>query len=103
MTILANDLGNTGGPAASGVGRVTITVIPENDAPQISLPANLSVNEDTDLRIPAIVIADPDVTEGGADGIITVTLSVSPIAPNTQAGMLTVNTAVAPLDCDGRN
>ena len=96
MTILANDLGNTGGPAASGVGRVTITVTADNDAPQISLPADLSVNEDTDLRIPAIVIADPDVTEGGADGVITVTLSVTPIAPNTQAGTLTVNTAVVP-------
>ena len=96
LTILANDLGNTGGPAASGVGRVTITVAPENDAPQISLPSDLSVNEDTDLRIPAIVLADPDVAEGGADGVITVTLSVSPIAPNLQTGTLTVNPAVVP-------
>jgi hypothetical protein len=96
LTILANDLGNTGGPAASGVGRVTIAVAPENDAPQISLPSDLSVNEDTDLRIPAIVLADPDATEGGADGVITVTLSVSPIAPNAQTGTLTVNPAVVP-------
>ena len=96
LTILANDLGNTGGPAASGVGRVTITITAENDAPQISLPADLAVNEDTDLRLPAIVITDPDVTESGADGVITVTLSVTPIAPNTQAGTLTVNTAVVP-------
>ncbi len=96
LTILANDLGNTGGPAASGVGRVTITITADNDAPQVSLPADLSVNEDTDLRIPAIVIADPDVTEGGADGVITVTLAVAPIAPNAQAGTLTVNTAVVP-------
>lgn len=96
LTILANDLGNSGGPPASGVGRVTITVLPVNDPPQISLPGNLEVNEDTDLRIPAITITDPDVTEAGADGVITVTLSVSPLAPNTQAGTLTVNTAVVP-------
>lgn len=96
LTILANDLGNTGGPPASGVGQVTITILPVNDPPQISLPGNLEVNEDTDLRIPAITITDPDATEDGADGVITVTLSVSPLAPNTQAGTLTVNTAVVP-------
>lgn len=97
LTILANDLGNTGGPAATGTGRITITVNPINDAPQISLPGTApSVAEDTDLRIPAISISDPDVTEAGADGVITVTLTVSPIAPNTQAGTLTVNAAVVP-------
>jgi len=96
LTILANDLGNTGGPPASGVGRVTITVLAVNDPPQISLPGNLEVNEDTDLRIPAVVITDPDVTEGGADGVITVTLSVTPLAPSTQSGSLTVNTAIVP-------
>jgi hypothetical protein len=96
LTILANDLGNTGGPPASGVGRVTITVQAVNDAPQISLPGNLEVNEDTDLPIRGVVITDPDVTEGGADGVITVTLSVAPIAPNTLSGALTVNTAVVP-------
>ncbi len=98
LTILANDLGNSGGPAASGVGRITITVNPINDAPQIALPGAASVNEDTDLRIPfpANSISDPDVTEAGADGVITVTLTVSPIAPNMLAGTLTVNTAVVP-------
>lgn len=97
LTILANDLGNSGGPAASSVARITITVNPVNDAPQISLPGTApSVAEDTDLRIPAISISDPDVTEAGADGVITVTLSVTPIAPNMQAGTLTVNPAVVP-------
>jgi hypothetical protein len=96
LTILANDLGNSGGPPASGVGRVTITVLPVNDPPQISLPGNLEVNEDTDLRIPAITILDPDVNEAGADGVITVTLSVSPLAANTPTGTLTINTAVVP-------
>ena len=103
LTILANDLGNTGGPAASGLGRITLTVTAVNDAPQISLPGNLAVNEDTDLRLPSIQIADPDVTEGGADGVIEVTLSVVPLAPNVQAGTLTVNTAVVPLTITGAN
>jgi len=97
LTILANDLGHSGGSAASGTGQVTITVTPVNDAPQITLPATPpEVAEDTDLRIPAIAITDPDVTEADADGVITVTLTVTPIAPATQAGVLTVNTAVEP-------
>lgn len=95
LTISADDLGNTGGPPAVGVGRVTITVQAVNDAPQITLPGDLEVNEDTNLAIRGIVISDPDVTENGADGVITVTLALAAIAPSAQVGTLSVNLAAA--------
>lgn len=94
FTIAVNDLGNSGGAPETGQAQISITVTPINDAPAVFLPGDLlSVTEDTDLRL-AVSITDPDVTEAGSDGVITVTLDVTPIAPDTQYGTLTV---VAPV------
>ena len=64
--VAVNDLGNTGSGGALGVGgSVGLTVLAVNDAPQLTLPADLSVDEDTDLAIGGLSVADID--SGTAD------------------------------------
>jgi hypothetical protein len=96
LIITANDRGNSPAPAEEFTLTVAIDVAAVNDAPVVSMPDALSVNEDMDLRIPAIKITDPDTMEQGADGRIRVTMTLAAIAPDVQVGMLTVNEAVSP-------
>jgi cytochrome c-type biogenesis protein CcmE len=77
LTVTVNDQGHAGsGEALSDSGTIALTVHPVNDAPQLTLPADLAVDEDTPLAIPGIVIADVDVDPQSSDQALLVTLSV---------------------------
>ncbi len=102
MTVTTNDGGATGlDPGLSGDGTseedvdtVNILVNAVNDAPVNTVPGPQSVNEDTDLAITGLSVADVDA----GPAIITVTLSVA-------NGTLTVRDDVAggldPLEIAG--
>ena len=102
MTVTTNDGGATGlDPGLSGDGTseedvdtVNILVNAVNDAPVNTVPGPQSVNEDTDLAITGLSVADVDA----GPAIITVTLSVA-------SGTLTVRDDVAggldPLEIAG--
>jgi hypothetical protein len=93
LVIVADDGGNpsAGLPAAIGTATVAITVNAINDAPVVTIPGNLQVNEDTDLRIPAVSLTDVETLAGTGDGAVTLTLAVTPERFSTQAGTITVN------------
>jgi hypothetical protein len=65
----------------------SVTVIAINDAPVVTVPRAQSVDEDTNLVITGISVADVDA---GSSGIVTATLSVG-----LNRGTLTVNTTVS--------
>ena len=68
-----NDNGNTGsGGALVDSDSVSITVAAVNDPPVVTVPAAQTVDEDTDLVLTGIAVADPDA----ASGSVTVTLAV---------------------------
>ncbi|BFM39751.1 choice-of-anchor Q domain-containing protein [Synechocystis sp. LKSZ1] len=74
LQIVTNDLGNTGtGGALTDTDTMTITVNAVNDAPINTLPSTFSVDEDTNLTLTGLSIADVDA---GAEPV-TVTLSVN--------------------------
>jgi len=65
LSITVDDQGNTGaGGILSDNDTVGITVNAVNDGPSLSVPGGQSVNEDTDLDIAGISIADVDVAGG---------------------------------------
>ena len=73
ISLGVNDNGNTGlGGPLSDSKTISVRVTPINKPPIITLPATLSVREDTSQTIAGISIADPDA--GG--GNITASLSV---------------------------
>ncbi|HEY9906748.1 MAG TPA: Ig-like domain-containing protein, partial [Thermosynechococcaceae cyanobacterium] len=73
VSLRLDDNGNTGlGGNLSDSKTIAVQVTPVNRPPVITLPAALSVREDTRLTIPGISIADPDA--GG--GNVTASLSV---------------------------
>ncbi|MBF0626037.1 MAG: tandem-95 repeat protein [Magnetococcales bacterium] len=63
-----------GAGGASGEITAQMTILPVNDAPVITAPGNLTVDEDTGLVITGLSIADADATAGDP---LTVTLSAS--------------------------
>ncbi|MCT7962230.1 DUF4347 domain-containing protein [Laspinema sp. D1] len=62
LTVIANDVGNSGGGALTDTKTVNITVNPVNDAPVLTLPTNQNqvVNQSINLSIPGISVADVD-------------------------------------------
>ena len=71
LTILTSDLGATGTPGPlTDQDTVAITVSAVNDAPENTVPGGQTVNEDTDLTIGGISVADTEATT------VQVTLSV---------------------------
>jgi hypothetical protein len=76
LTIVANDLGNTGaGGPQSDTETVAITVNELNDPPVITAPASATVTEDVAGDIDGISISDPDANP--ATDPVRMTLSVS--------------------------
>ena len=59
--------------ASTGATAIAITVSPVNDAPVVTAPATLMVDEDLDLDVSGVSLADPDA--GSAD--VELSLSVS--------------------------
>eukprot|EP00003_Mantamonas_plastica_P025455 TRINITY_DN49_c0_g3_i1.p1 TRINITY_DN49_c0_g3~~TRINITY_DN49_c0_g3_i1.p1 ORF type:complete len:4381 (+),score=1638.83 TRINITY_DN49_c0_g3_i1:70-13143(+) len=66
LVIGLTDMGNVGsGGELTANATVSITVNPVNDAPTITSPASLNVNEDTDLTIVgSVTVADVDIGAG---------------------------------------
>ncbi len=74
LSISVDDQNNTGlGGALSDSGSLNIDVQAVNDPPQLTLPADQSVNEDTDLALTGIALGDVDAGAGS----LQVTLSVN--------------------------
>ncbi|MEM7578442.1 MAG: DUF4347 domain-containing protein [Cyanobacteria bacterium P01_A01_bin.80] len=76
IEIKTDDLSNSGfGGNLTDTDTINITVNPVNDAPENTVPAPQSTDEDTEQTITGISIKDVDVTEG--DGNLKVTLAVT--------------------------
>lgn len=76
------DPGLTGGPSdEEGNNSVTINITGKNDAPIITVPGAQAVNEDTDLPIAGISIADVDV--GPSNMLVTLSVTDGTITLNT--------------------
>lgn len=73
IALSVNDNGNTGGPALSDSKSILVNVLAVNQAPVISLPSQVAVNEDSSLPITGISITDADV----GTGTLTVSLAVA--------------------------
>jgi ELWxxDGT repeat protein/VCBS repeat-containing protein len=65
IAVTVSDRGNTGtGGAQSDSDSIAVTVLPINQPPIITLPSSQTVNEDTNLTISGISIADLDAGNG---------------------------------------
>ncbi len=74
LSITVDDQGNNGlGGPLQDADNIAINVLPVNDQPLLTVPTDQSINEDTDLAISGITIADVDA---GTDAML-VTLNVS--------------------------
>ena len=74
VSVTVNDLGNTGhGGSLTDSDSFTITVNAVNDVPLITVPSTQNTNEDNNLSITTLSIADVD----SSTGIIETTLSVN--------------------------
>jgi VCBS repeat-containing protein len=85
INVSVNDDGNTGsGGAKTGTGALTVTVDPVNDTPAVTVPANQTAPEDSQLVFNSgnntlIQIADVDA----GTGLIDVTIALSGVTPGT--------------------
>ncbi len=86
LNVSVDDLGNSGsgGPQVDSRS-VEISVLSVNDAPELSLPASLSVNEDTNLAILGLAVSDVDA--GIADMQITLAVDHGQLTLGTTAGL----------------
>ncbi|XHX80206.1 MAG: cadherin-like domain-containing protein [Stenomitos frigidus ULC029] len=112
LTLTANDQGNTGsGPIGIENRTLTVTVTAVNDAPVINVPGSQTVDEDTDLTLSGISLADVDastnpitVTLSAVNG----TLSLDPLVAGTSSTLTltdtldNINTQIANLTYKGR-
>ncbi len=89
ITLVVNDLGNTGaGGAQSATSTVTFTIAAVNDSPTIATPTTPSVSEDVAATIVGWSVADVDMT------VPTNTIASNPIQVTLAAtkGKLTLST-----------
>src|SRR5262249_23564845 len=90
LTVTANDNGNTGtGGALSDTRTVAITVNPVNDPPVVTVPGAQAVDEDTNLFVTGISVADVDA--GGATNFqLTLSALPAPISshPDVTGGLV---------------
>jgi Ca2+-binding RTX toxin-like protein len=102
LTVLTDDLGNTGGSSATDSDNIEITVNAINDAPVHTAPSMLVMDEDTVLAFTgnnAIRITDPDAT-----GTMRTSISVPggmgsfAIAPQTGLTIVGNNTNAVQLE-----
>ena len=111
LTLTANDQGNTGsGPIGIDNRTLVLTVTAVNDAPVINVPGSQTVDEDTNLTLSGISLADVDananpitVTLSAVNG----TLTLDPLVLGTSTLTLTdtldnINTAIANLTYRGK-
>ncbi|CAM9483715.1 unnamed protein product, partial [Sphacelaria rigidula] len=69
VTIIADDLGFSGGGGAQESEPLTIRIIVNavNDKPLLDLPVRLMATEDMPIRVPALRVSDVDVNEPGGE------------------------------------
>lgn len=69
VTIIADDLGFSGGGGAQESKPLTIRIIVNavNDKPLLDLPVRLMATEDMPIRVPALRVSDVDVNEPGGE------------------------------------
>ncbi|UIP30295.1 retention module-containing protein [Photobacterium sp. TLY01] len=78
LTMTTNDQGNTGtGGALEDTDTVTIQVQAINDAPELPVIPDQTVDEDTPLMINGLSVTDVDFNDAGSTGVMTVTLSAA--------------------------
>ena len=86
MNLAVSDLGNTGsGGTLAASDSIGLTIQAVNDAPQLAVPTNLSVNEDTELAVGGISVTDVD--SGAADLRVTLQVSHGRLTLGTISGL----------------
>lgn len=94
VTITVNDQGNTGlGNALSDSRSISVTVVPVNDTPTLTLPTGpLTIDEDTDLVFSGpSAIALTDVDSGSTPIQITLAVNSGTVTLASTAGIQTTN------------
>ncbi len=96
ISVTVSDGGNTGlGGALSDEGVITLNVAPVNDPPVLTVPASVTVREDTSSPIPGIIVADLDA----GTSLMRVSLFVTngTVSLNSTAG-ITITTGTGTRD-----
>ncbi len=89
LTMLTNDLGNTGsGGALSDTDVVPIEVLPVNDAPVNQLPGSMTVKEDGSLSLSGISVKDVDAGSAPVSMVLRVEHGVLTLLGATGAVMV---------------
>lgn len=81
FTYIATD--SDGASSASATGAITVT--PVNDAPTVTIPAAVSVNEDTNLTVTGVTFGDIDSATGDVTATLSVTNGILTITSSTTA------------------
>ena len=99
LTVSIDDGGNTGsGGAKTDTETVTLNVTAVNDAPVLTVPGSITIDEDVTTAITGITVADVDAGTGN----ITVTLSVpGGTLAATSSGTVTVGGTATALTLTG--
>lgn len=85
LTVSCDDRGNTGnGGAKTGSKSVSFTVREPNDPPVLSAPATVSGNEDSNITIGGVSIADPDAGNNSMEVTLNATNGVVRLATTYQ-------------------
>lgn len=71
LSVLVNDLGNTGGPAQMDSGNLSITVDAINDGPVATVPATQAATEDMPKLIMGLSVADVDAGSNDVRATLT--------------------------------
>jgi VCBS repeat-containing protein len=99
LTVLINDGGNTGsGGARTHTQTVDLEIVAVNDAPVATVPASISVTEDTATALTGITFSDIDA--GSAAVTVTLAVPAGSLSASTGAGV-TVGGAASSLTLTG--
>ncbi|BCH33357.1 hypothetical protein MesoLjLc_52870 [Mesorhizobium sp. L-8-10] len=105
LTVGINDGGNSGGPAETDSGTVTIDVTAVNDAPVITAPASIAVTEDVAAALTGISFADIDAGAGSVSvefsvpsGTLAATAGGGVLVAGSGSGTLTLTGSIADIN-----
>jgi hypothetical protein len=94
LTVAIDDGGNTGaGGSQTDSETVTLAVSGVNDAPSVTVPPSIAVNEDVATAITGISFADPDA--GGSSVVVTLSVPSGALAASSGGGVTVGGTASA--------
>ncbi|WP_172147244.1 DUF4347 domain-containing protein [Pseudomonas tumuqii] len=106
LTVAINDSGNTGsGGAQSDSDTTTLQVSAVNDAPVVTLPVSISINEDVSTALTGISFADVDAgsssvtaTFSVASGTLSATSAAGVVVAGSGTGSLTLSGSITDLN-----